>query len=391
MPETSTSNSTGASHRAAIVGMASIAIALIGWQGAVALWFAGETTPSAPSTTLHFVEIDRTAVPPPPRYVGEGPQLLVLGNSHTYTLPSPTAGRPMQIGGASILPDELARQIGGAAAERNGTYLLAYPNFLPYEMLTRTLQLRTLGYRPRVVVLGLTWRNVARDSRLREQVFACFRDPHFADDFFQALDGISSADAAPIRNAVAGEVRRTIRDAEAERLKSHADRLDERLFAAAQSCIPAMRYAVELRTSLYKSIFGFAQTTWQGRESSKYSYDLIEADLEFNLHCLRAMLARYVLDGSQIVIYYAPERNDLPPLLDPERQEKFIQSFDAWCDDQGITTLDARRVVPNDFWGFDMNVPDRSHFTEPGHRILAEYLVRRAKPLQRLTQGDATP
>lgn len=384
MTETSTDLSTVDARRASIVGLLALLAACVGWQVVVAARYRTEQVVASPKAAeLAFVEFAQNAIPQPSRFTGDGPQMFVLGNSHTYTLPSPTAGRPMKIGGVGILPDELSRKLGGTASGKQGVYLLAYPNFLPYEMLTRTVQLRSLGYRPRIVVLGLTWRNVARDSRLREQIYACFREPGFAEVWESALTEIDAADAAPIREAVAGEVRRSIRDAEAERMKSHADQIDERLFSEAQAHLPVMRHAVELRTDLYKSIFGFVQRAWQERESSQFSYDLIESDLKFNSHCLRAMLARFVADGSQVVVYYAPERSDLPPLLDPQRQEAFMKSFDAWCAARGITTVDARKTVPNEYWGYDMHTPDRSHFTEPGHRLLAEFLLRTAEPLRR--------
>jgi hypothetical protein len=54
--------------------------------------------------------------------------------------------------------------------------LLAYPNFLPFEMLIRMGQFLEHGHRPKIVILGLTWRNLARDSNLRAQVAEAFRD-----------------------------------------------------------------------------------------------------------------------------------------------------------------------------------------------------------------------
>jgi hypothetical protein len=40
----------------------------------------------------------------------------------------------------------------------------------------------------------------------------------------------------------------------------------------------------------------------------------------------------------------------------------------------GVRTIDARGVVPNEFWGWVGDSPDRSHFTEPGHQRLADFV-----------------
>ena len=380
---------TGADRRSAAVTLACMAATI----AAANFWTGREfRTPVAasvaPSPVTSFVTLDRAADPPPPPFVGEGPALLLLGNSHTYTLPSPTPGEPMVVRDRGILPDELGKKLGGNAPV-GGVYLLSYPNFLPYEMLTRSVQLQAQNYRPRIVVLGLTWRNVAREVRLRDEVFSCFRDPSFAAEFRQALAKIDPADAAPILQAITGDVRRLAREQEAERMKSHANRIDEQLFDEARRHVALIGYGVDLRTRIYKLLVGSVQRSWEERKSIAYSYELIPADLEFNQHCLRALLQSYLNAGSQVVIYYAPERDDLPPMMDPAQQADFIRSFDDWCQARGVSVVDARRVVPNEHWGYDLHTPDRSHFTETGHRLLAEFLIDRAEPLRRAAADRA--
>ena len=44
----------------------------------------------------------------------------------------------------------------------------------------------------------------------------------------------------------------------------------------------------------------------------------------------------------------------------------------------GIAVIDARGVVPNEFWGWVGESPDRSHFTEPGHQGLSQFLLDQA-------------
>src|SRR5690606_33463878 len=107
----------------------------------------------------------------------------------------PIRGQPMRVGQDGILPDELAAELADIDRDAFQVYLLAYPNFLPYEMFTRWVGLRRGGFRPEFVILGLTWRNVARDSALREQIYRAYRDPAFRSSMTEALERIPAENA----------------------------------------------------------------------------------------------------------------------------------------------------------------------------------------------------
>ena len=64
--------------------------------------------------------------------------------------------------------------------------------------------------------------------------------------------------------------------------------------------------------------------------------------------------------------------------MDPERQSEFIETFKREAEQLGFTVLDARRVVPNEYWGWVDESPDRSHFTQPGHQRLSQFLLDEA-------------
>ncbi len=93
------------------------------------------------------------------------PSVWMFGNSHTYALPGLKQGEPLRAARSGISIDELSERF---AAAHPGVpvdfYLMAYPNFLPFEMLTRAGHALYMGYRPKYVIIGLTWRNLARDS-----------------------------------------------------------------------------------------------------------------------------------------------------------------------------------------------------------------------------------
>jgi hypothetical protein len=140
-----------------------------------------------------------------------------------------------------------------------------------------------------------------------------------------------------------------------------------------------MGKSADLRAQTFRKLTNRIQQMWADRQSVKYSYDLIEHDYTFNVKCLQALLRLLKHSGATVLCYYAPERTDLPLLTDPARQDEFIAAFNRDAQELGITVLDARGLVPNEYWGWVEGAPDRSHFTEPGHERLAELLMEEAE------------
>lgn len=310
-----------------------------------------------------------------PKPLNPGPTLLLLGNSHTYALPGLAEGDPLRPDPGNTLIDRLAAHAPantgtGAAFDR-----LAYPNFLPFEMLVRAAQLDTAGYRPRVLVLGLTWRNLARDSALRPEVREVFHDQARGEAIQARLRAVSGNEVA---EAVAAEMREAAVRRERERTRSLADRFDDRLTAFAERHSALLGQSADLRALIYRGTANWLQR--RSGSDRKATYDLIPADLSFNLACLRALLRLQADEGTQIVVYWAPERSDLPPMMDPIEQERVMQTITAWVQELGGTTIDARRTVPDQYWGWVMDTPDRSHFIEEGHDRLALHLVQNIPP-----------
>lgn len=304
------------------------------------------------------------------------PALLLMGNSHTYALPGLEKGQPLRPDAGATLIDELAAGVEALEPETDAVfYRLAYPNFLPFEMLTRYAQLSLAGYRPRIVVLGITWRNVARDRRLRYQIHTAFEDDAFARSFLARLEDPAVSADPRVLAAVEAEVRQVERDREIDRQQSSADRLDARLTEDLGRHVALLGQSAEVRSRVYREL-AYAIDTWVVPEQTEgYSYDLIEDDLELNLACLRALLRWLAEDGARVLLYRAPERSDLAPLLDPRRQDEVLGELEAEARELGFLTTDAGRAVPDEYWGWERDTPDRSHFTEPGHRLLARQLL----------------
>jgi hypothetical protein len=309
------------------------------------------------------------------------PSLWIMGNSHTYALPGMQRGDELRTDEHGILLDELAARAEEKAVSPGQVdfYLLAYPNFLPFEMLTRVGHLIYRGHRPSVVFIGLTWRNIARDSQLRHEIYRAYRDGAFAAAM-EAMLAESDIKADPqVIEQIHAQRARAERDEQVERLRSDSDRVDDLLTGWASSNLTLMGKSPELRAQLFRALTDRVQRLWDDRTTVKYSYDLVEHDFEFNLECLRAMIRLLRHNGATVICYYAPERSDLPPLMDPEKQNAFITQFDDEARELGVTVLDARPVVPNEYWGWVGDSPDRSHFTEPGHQRLARVLWEAAE------------
>jgi len=307
------------------------------------------------------------------------PSVWLFGNSHTYALPGLKQGDPLRTDADGILIDELAARVAQEYPNlRAGFYLLSYPNFLPFEILTRVGHLLDKGQRPTIVFLGLTWRNIARDSRLRHEIYQAYRDKAFVEDFETMLaDPKIHADPEILEEVRAQRIQ-VEHDEQLERLRSDSDRLDELLTAWVSERLTLMGKSADLRAHIYRTMTDRVQRMWDDRQTVKYSYDLVEHDYRFNVECLRAVVRLLRQQGATVFCYHAPERDDLPPLMDPERQNEFIDAFNHEAEQLGITVLDARRIVPNEYWGWVDESPDRSHFTEPGHQRLSQFLLEEA-------------
>src|SRR4051812_24646563 len=369
---------SGATQLVLVVCVAVAVLALAEWASSRLLAEpAGADAPeqvTRPSNVRILLK-DPAKLPPPT----SARSLWLIGNSHTYALPGMRQGDLLRTDEAGILIDELAARVAATHTDvASEFYLLSYPNFLPFEMLTRVGHLLYHEHRPTVVFIGLTWRNIARDSQLRHEVYQAYRDTGFAGAFPKMLADPAVQAPADVVEQVLAQKRRVEHDQELERLRSDSDRLDESLTHWAEDHSTLMGKSAELRANIFRLLTDRVQRLWDDRKSVKYSYDLVESDYAFNLDCLRTMVRLLRQNGATVFCYYAPERTDLPPLMDPERQEEFISAFEAEAKGLGISVIDARGVVPNEFWGWVGESPDRSHFTEPGHQRLSQFLLEEA-------------
>lgn len=304
--------------------------------------------------------------------------LWLIGNSHTYALPGLQKGEPLRNDPGVTLIDELATQLAAVDARRaNATYYrIANPNLLPFEMLTRVAHLVHRGFAADVLVLGLTWRNVARDSAPRHEISQLFGDAEFTGAFKKMLIEVNAP--PPLFASIDAEVRAMAHQAQAERMRSTADRLDERVTGVVGSGLALVGQSAGLRATVYRAFAYQLAAAMPGDGASQLNYDVVSEDLAINTAALEAMIRMLRARGTSVVVYLAPERTDLPPLMDPKQAEAFRQGFAQFLTSQGAALVDARDAVPNELWGWEQTTPDRSHFTEPGHQKLAHRVIESA-------------
>jgi hypothetical protein len=337
----------------------------------------------------NVVAVSKNPANLPKRPVGKT-SLFLAGNSHTYTLPGLKRGDPLRSDPGVTLIDDLAKEVSEAHPPRaNATYYrVSNPNFLPFEMLTHFSYLFHHGYVPDVAIVGFTFRNIARDTALRHDVHRVYHEPAFAEEIGRALKSPDIEADPRIILQVEAEVRQAAFEDREDQMRSDADRLDQRLMEKIGAHVTLIGQSAELRARIYRS-FAYGLDSLFEKRTQSASYDVIDADLDFNLACEKALVRMLRQKNVATIYYLTPERTDLPPLISPEREEKETIAFATWAKDQGVAVIDARHVVPNEYWGFEHETPDRSHFTEPGHLLLAKFIAHQPEVEAKLARLDS--
>lgn len=350
-----------------------------GWMVDAEIDGDAPTISSRPTTRIVISKFPRR---PPPAAPAEAGVVLLVGNSHTYTLPGLKEGDPLRPDPGATLLDELGRnfdewqrQLPEAARRSVMIYRLSQPNFLPVEMLVHFAALRYHGLRPNIVVQGMTYRNIARGAQLRYEIREFLGDDGFREWLFARLSDAGASD--DLIRAVKTEVALLDGSSGTESLVSHADAFNASINDAVGPYVTLVGKSSEIRQRIYQRLNHEIFTPFQTVLSrGGYNYDVIEDDLKLNLAALEVFIRWLAADEITLLAYSAPERNDLPPLIDPRNKVKVMTALQEAIENQGGVFADATDVVPAEFWGWVEQAPDRSHFTEPGHQRLGAFIVR---------------
>ena len=374
MSDTPKTSSPSRSHlKLALMLISLVAVVLVG-EGAARRYLAvgtGKKFERVPG--VEFIPKDVESLPKP---TTNPAQFLLVGNSHTYTLPGRKRGDDWRLLDGPVLPDDVAtdlRQVHPEIAAQH--YLLSYPNFLPYEMLVRVTHLLHRGYRPRAVIVGITFRNVARDSKLREQIRGLLKDEKYAVSLHSLLSqsGIQTPDS--IKAAIRADLQKFEKVVEEERTPSIADPWDHEITEKTGQHVLLLGRNADLRSKLTWDYSVPFQSWITGGRNDETTYGVVKEDYQFNIECLTVLLRILRQDGIRVACYFAPEHPTLPFFLDPKPEERFIAKMHALGEELSIPMLDARALVPEEDWGWANFGRDGSHFHEPGHEKLAKFLV----------------
>ena len=300
------------------------------------------------------------------------PSLWIVGNSHVFGLPGIKKGDPLRLEVNGALVDELSSRIDDHRQSHDVLYYrLAYPNYLPFEMLISIARLRQLDHHPRVVVLGLSWTNLARSRDPRTTMRDALRDRQFAAYFAKLLRDPNLSISPQVHEEFEENCRQIEADERQQQTLSHADKLETVATHWLGERITLIGKSEDLRARLYRSTVMPVQDALAGET---LQYGVVESDLRFNVSCLVSVFRLLSEMKASVMIYVAPARSDLPAYITPERERQVLEQIEAEAEKQGFVWVDASNVVPNEYWGWSDNVQDRAHFVEPGHQRLAQFL-----------------
>jgi len=193
----------------------------------------------------------------------------------------------------------------------------------------------------------------------------CIASPDFAEAFSKVLNDPAVHAGEPVLGAIASDVRRVKADENKEgcdrtrtdSMAKLADWIGQRLTLLGDSNSLRARIQLDYVDPLQNAIVD--------RAHKAYEYNLVEPDYQFNLDCLRVAARLFRSARIEGDCYLAQERTDVPPLMDPAGEQRFNEQLQREAKSLSVPfVLDARRVVPNENWGWEYDSPEPVAFTE---------------------------
>lgn len=317
-----------------------------------------------------------------PAHTG-APEVWLMGNSHTYALPGRHRGDPLLDDPGVTLIDRIAAET--ATATPNGArarYLrLSYPNFLPVEMLIRVAHALEHGPAPKVLIVGVSYRNVAKDTAVREEIRSTLRDPGFVSRL-HALLAREEVGALPgLLALVDSEAARARHQADADGARAHADAWDEDIMEFLRLHLRLVGRSTQLRGYVRRRISYAIDSLAEHTGNTVQREPIVEADRTLNLNALHALVRLLRARGTEVLAYGVPQRTDAEPIVDTSEEDATFERLSDDFAQVGGHYVDMSGVVPNRFWGWEGDTVDRSHFAQEGHALLGRALVREATRL----------
>lgn len=300
-----------------------------------------------------------------------GPQVLVMGSSQLYMEPGTKPGEQLRTDASLTTVDYIARDVGKASY-----YVYGFPRLLPFEMIVTTKHLLDSGFKPTLAILSVTWPTVAHDHGMRTIFSDVLRSPGFSAALRAEL--VANGAQPETLGIVDTETARTTKETEREDLASHASGVDRRLMRFARDHSALFGRSTELRERIAKSVvepvvIGLAKAP------PLTSDPVEETNLLANVAATRDLVLMLRKHGVRVFVYRAPERSDLVPITAAERRDEVLGKLAEDLATLDVTMVDGGNAVPTEYWGWNAQYADRSHFVSEGHAVLARFVVGEAK------------
>lgn len=320
-----------------------------------------------------------------PRRTGD-PELWLLGNSHTYSLPGRHRGDPLLEDPGVTLIDQIATRTEQTLPRGSKAFFLrlSYPNFLPVEMLLRLAYALEHGPAPRVVVIGLSYRNIALDNSIREDIRSALREGEFAASARRTLARADLGASPALRALIHAEITRASHQADADGARAHADTWDERLMDFLGQHIRLIGRNTQLRGYMLRRFSYAVDSLMTHADAEVRRVPPVVSERAINLSALHVLVRLLRERGTEVLAYGVPQRSDAPPIVDTAEEASTFAGIERDFNEVGAHYIDLSHVVPNQHWGWEADTVDRSHFAQPGHALLGAAIVREAVRLHLL-------
>jgi hypothetical protein len=153
--------------------------------------------------------------------------------------------------------------------------------------------------------------------------------------------------------------------------------LETSLLRGLRAALPGYAYAGRVSARISIMIRVFLADLMGGVLKQQRAPAVPHLEMERNHEALVALVALARHDGAKVLLYRQPHRpGEVPFYHNRAAYDAYYQRVAALADtSDGVYALDLETIVPAEYYGrTNSGRPDAFHFTDRGHRILAEHL-----------------
>ncbi|HVN37872.1 MAG TPA: SGNH/GDSL hydrolase family protein [Myxococcota bacterium] len=294
--------------------------------------------------------------------------IVWLGNSHQHAVNSLKPGDTV----ASVY---LHLALNGEMYPGRAPVIgISYPNlrFEEQFLLTLALALREPERRPAVIVQGVRFHD-AREMGVRSML-----RPLLEQESVKAW--LANQDPPPPEYGEAIARLRADADlADSERKKEEG--LEAWLVAHLGPHLPIFRQREWLYASIEDRIHNLRDRVF--RIDTRTKRPILKSRYLLSMQFIELALRVAREHGIETLLYNVPLRQEMDNPYLPDDYAAFRRDLAALAARHGATFRDYDDLIPRDLWGrwYDTDMPDFSHFTAAGHRLLATQVATDIAPL----------